>query len=210
MAEYKRNQIPRGHQLYDRTLDAIRSLGGSASVAEIAQWVIVDLGLPDDLAQLPHGRGSQTELEYRLAWSRTYLKQYGLLENSTRGVWSLTAEGWKVDSVEPDEVVRFVQQQQRASGIRAPEEANDDVEDLPEPESWRETLAEVLRAMPPARFERLCQRLLRESGFIEVEVTGRSGDGGIDGRGQIRLAGLISFPVVFQCKRWNSSVGPAV
>ena len=210
MAEYKRNQIPRGHQLYDQTLDAIRSLGGSASIAEIAQRVIGDLGLPDDLAQLPHGRGSQTELEYRLGWSRTYLKQYGLLENSSRGVWSLTPEGVNAGAVDPDEVVRFVQQQQRRSGIRTPEEANDNAEDLPETESWKETLSEILRAMPPAAFERLCQRLLRESGFIEVEVTGRSGDGGIDGKGIIRFGELISFPVIFQCKRYSSNVGPAI
>ena len=65
------------------------------------------------------------------------------------------------------------------------------------------------KKMDPSSFERLCQRLLRESGFIEVQVTGRSGDGGIDGNGIIRIAGLISFPVVFQCKRWQNSVGPA-
>lgn len=64
--------------------------------------------------------------------------------------------------------------------------------------------------MPPDAFERLCQRLLRESGFVEVEVTGKSGDGGIDGRGIIRLAGLISFPVLFQCKRYSGSVGSNV
>ena len=50
--------------------------------------------------------------------------------------------------------------------------------------------------------------MLRESGFIEVTVTGRSGDGGIDGHGIIRMGGLISFPVLFQCKRYRSSVTP--
>ena len=72
--------------------------------------------------------------------------------------------------------------------------------------SWRETLSAALLSMPPDAFERLCQRLLRKSGFIEVAVTGRSGDGGIDGHGIIRLAGLISFPVVFQCKRYTNNV----
>ena len=56
----------------------------------------------------------------------------------------------------------------------------------------------------------MCQRLLRESGFIEVEVTGRPGDDGIDGHGIIRLVGLISFPVLFQCKRYSGSVSPSV
>ena len=75
---------------------------------------------------------------------------------------------------------------------------------------WRDALLDTLQNMPPDAFERLCQRLLRESGFIEVEVTGRSGDGGIDGYGIIRLAGMISFPVLFQCKRYSGTVGSNV
>ena len=73
--------------------------------------------------------------------------------------------------------------------------------------AWRETLISTLNEMTPDAFERLGMRLLRESGFIEVEVTGRLGDGGIDGNGIIRTAGLISFPVLFQCKRYSGSVG---
>ena len=75
---------------------------------------------------------------------------------------------------------------------------------------WREDLLETLLDMEPSAFERLAQRLLRESGFIEVEVTGRSGDGGIDGNGIIRVGGLISFPVLFQCKRYRDNIGPSV
>ncbi len=60
--------------------------------------------------------------------------------------------------------------------------------------------------MKPAAFERLCQRILKDSGFIKVDVTGRSGDGGIDGIGVLRL-NLLSFHVFFQCKRWKGSVG---
>ena len=51
--------------------------------------------------------------------------------------------------------------------------------------------------------------MLRESGFIQVEVTGRSGDGGIDGKGIARIHGFMSFHVVFQCKRWQGVVGSA-
>jgi restriction system protein len=61
--------------------------------------------------------------------------------------------------------------------------------------------------MTPAAFERLVQRLLRESGFVQVQVTGQSGDGGIDGQGIMRLGGLLSFHVIFQCKRWKGAVG---
>jgi restriction system protein len=61
--------------------------------------------------------------------------------------------------------------------------------------------------MEASAFERLIQRFLRESGFIQVEITGRSGDGGIDGRGIMRLGGLLSFHVIFQCKKWQGAVG---
>ena len=64
----------------------------------------------------------------------------------------------------------------------------------------------MLRTLDPSAFERLCQRLLRESGFVEVNVTGRTGDGGIDGTGILQVS-LVSFHVLFQCKRYAGSVG---
>ncbi len=63
--------------------------------------------------------------------------------------------------------------------------------------------------MAPAVFERLARPLLREADFDSVNVTGQSGDGGIDGLGVYRL-GLVSFPVFFQCKRYRGSVGPSL
>ena len=205
-----RSQIPTTAELFNPALAAIRALGGSATIAEIENRVTADLGLPEDVTQVPHGRGSATELAYRLGWVRTHLKNYGMLDNSARAIWSFTPKGESAETVDPGEVMRFVQDKYRqrtddgAPGP-APQPADfpDDAGD-----SWRAVLMETLRSMPPAAFERLCQRLLRESGFEEVEVTGRPGDGGIDGRGLIRLSGLISFSVVFQCKRYSGSVGP--
>ena len=72
--------------------------------------------------------------------------------------------------------------------------------------TWQEQLLDVLMQVPPVAFERLTQRLLREAGFISATVTGRSGDGGIDGLGVYRMS-LVSFPVFFQCKRYIGSVG---
>ena len=112
--------------------------------------------------------------------------------------------------VDPYEVQRLFRQQKALGSGSAPTALdNVDVLDIdadPEDESnWRTFLLDVIRNMDPGAFERLCQRLLRESGFIDVEVTGRSGDGGIDGKGIIRFAGLIGFPVLFQCKRYSGS-----
>jgi restriction system protein len=74
---------------------------------------------------------------------------------------------------------------------------------------WTERLLGVIGQIEPAAFERLCQRLLRESGFIKVEVTGRPSDGGIDGIGVLRM-NLVSFQVLFQCKRYKGTVGAGV
>ena len=76
-------------------------------------------------------------------------------------------------------------------------------------ETYRDTLLQLLRSLPPAGFERLCQRLLREAGFEQVIVTGRSGDGGIDGQGILQLNPFVSFKVLFQCKRYSSAVTPS-
>jgi restriction system protein len=166
--------------------------------------------------ELPHGDGRQTVLEYRLGWARTYLKKFGLLTNSERGIWALTSEGLKTTSVDTSAVRNSVRKQARLKrksrnsgeelqgGAEAMSEANGISEDS---EAWRNKLRQLLLDISPDAFERLCQRLLRESGFIQVEVTGRAGDGGIDGHGVVKIAGLLSFPVIFQSKRYRGSVG---
>ena len=193
--------VPSFKDLMNPTLEAIREAGGSASIGEITKLVIKSLSLPDDTVNQLHKNGPQTELEYRLGWARTYLKQYGLITNSVRGVWTVTPQSKDVLTVNPDDVVPKVQQAQGQG---------DDAEGLNESEDWIEPLIAALQDMPSAAFERLCQLLLRESGFTEVEVTGKSGDGGIDGHGIMRLGELISLPVFFQCKRYRGSVTPSL
>jgi restriction system protein len=85
---------------------------------------------------------------------------------------------------------------------RAEEAAPEDVSP-----GYRERVLEIMQLLPPAGFERLCQRLLREAGFQQVKITGRSGDGGIDGIGILQVNPFVSFKVLFQCKRWSSPVG---
>ncbi|RLT43287.1 MAG: restriction endonuclease [Chloroflexi bacterium] len=187
------------------TIQALHELGGSGTVEEIFAKVIQLVKLSDEQLEQLHNpeRGGQTEVEYRLAWSRTYLKKFGILENSSRGIWALTATGRQTQKVNPAAVKRFVQEQTKKSKQSDPEiEPHETYEEV----SWREQLLGVLLQMEPSAFERLTQRLLRESGFIQVEVTGRSGDGGIDGKGIMRLGGLLSFHVIFQCKRYSGTV----
>jgi restriction system protein len=216
--------VPQYHQLFNPVLKAMHQLGGSATIAEMNDKVIGDLGLsPADVAQ-QHDDHS-TEVEYRLAWARTYLKAFGLLNNTSRGVWVLTSSGQNCKDVDEQAVIRQVRTQRKAriagkhdNGASVPgQKAQADTGlDIDSAEvvaqtalelAWQEQLMHTLLKLAPSAFERLCQRLLRESGFTQVKVTGRSGDGGIDGVGLVQLGGLLSFPVLFQCKRYRGSVG---
>jgi len=197
--------IPTFDALMNPVIQALKSLGGSGTIEEIDNKVIGIAGLSDEQTEVLHNpeRGGQTEVEYRLAWTRTYLKKYGVLENSSRGVWALTSKGRQLDRVNPKVVRRFVKQQTKKASVVSEKTELDEAE---AEASWRDELLDALLEMTPSAFERLIQRLLRESGFIQVEVTGRSGDGGIDGKGIMRLGGLLSFHVIFQCKRYRGSV----
>lgn len=197
--------IPTYDTLMTPILQALKSLGGSGTIEEINEKVAEIAKLSDEQLEVlhhPNRGGGQTEVEYRLAWARTYLKRYGVLENSSRGVWALTPAGSKLDRVDEKDVVRTI----RAQIKKDHEESENEFNEPDEKVTWREELSNTLIKMQPSAFERLVQRMLRESGFIQVEVTGRSGDGGIDGRGIMRLGGLLSFHVIFQCKKWQGSV----
>jgi len=205
--------IPTYDQLINPLLRALQALGGSGSIEEIYDKVVELERLPDDVISQPHDpeKSNQTEVAYRLAWARTYLKKYGLLENSSRGIWSLTPKAKGVQELNTQDVVRAVRALGRKDGEEPESKGLEEAlhPELSEEQEWKERLHGLLtQTLSPAAFERLVQRMLREAGFTHVEVTGRSGDGGIDGRGIARIHGLMSFHVLFQCKRYKGSVGP--
>lgn len=196
--------VPKYDGLYNPVLKALQTLGGSGSVSEIEDQVIEILHLTDKEINEIH-RGSRTKLSYRLAWTRNYLKRYGLLENSSHGIWSLTVKGRDTRTVNKDEVNRHVKAMDKEiQSIESEVAGGAEPEKIPK--LWQEKLHDELLNLSPAAFERLCQRILRESGFTHVEITGRSGDGGIDGRGIIKIGGLLSFHIIFQCKRYVGNV----
>lgn len=211
------DDVPKFDAYMRPIVSALGKLGGSASIGELYEAVVKEMGLTDEQLAVLHDpeRGEQTEAAYRMAWARTWLKKAGFLENSSRGVWALTAKG-REQQVDPDQVVDFVRADYTAKKL-ATEAATDGVvvelvpPDAAEPDApadWRGRLLRRLQALPPDAFERLCQRILRESGFVEVSVTGKTGDGGIDGIGILRMQRVVSFRVLFQCKRYQGSVGP--
>lgn len=200
--------------LFNSTLEAVKRLGGSGAISEIEDEVSRILNLNEDQINEIH-RESTTKLTYRLAWARNYLKRYGLLENSARGIWALTEKGQKTEEVDQEKVKKYVvkkdkeqrlKKQSETNGTPKLQETTDEIEEF----SWQDKLIETIKKINPDQFERLCQRLLRELGFVNVEVTGKTNDGGIDGKGLIRLGGVLSFHVVFQAKRYQGSVSSSI
>ena len=198
------------------TVEALKELGGSATIQELDEKVI-DLEVVSEAEQaftMPGARG-QLRVNYYLAWARTYLKRVGALVNSSRGVWALTESGAAIKKLDDTQAIHeqvTIEKRERARvKRRATKTKKTEIVEPTHSESeeagdWKSSLLATLTAMSPDAFERLSQRLLREAGFTKVEVRGKSGDGGIDGVGLLRV-NLVSFQVYFQCKRWKGSVG---
>jgi restriction system protein len=207
-------RIPQYHELMWPALQATKELGGSATVREMNERAMASAGISEEQQAVPHGEdGRMSEVEYRLHWARTHLKGIGALENSARGVWAVTDRGRSMSEPEMRAATkawrdshrqrRLEQRDRLAAGTEGTTEEGEVEGD------WKDQLIARLLQLPPDGFERLAQRILREAGFVNVTVTGKSGDGGIDGAGTYRLS-LVSFPVYFQCKRYKGTVTPGV
>jgi restriction system protein len=196
-------------------LDALRELGGSGTPDEATDRV-AELCKVSESQQNELMESGQPRFRNQVAWARFYLKRQGLLDSSTRGVWRLTEKGQATqltyaqaqeifrEQVRIDSAARKQKQKDQQPGtvIDTPEEL-----DLSIAADYRDRLLAAIQALPFAGFERLCQRLLREAGFQQVAVTGRTGDNGIDGHGILELNAFVTFKVLFQCKRYKGSVG---
>lgn len=205
MTDSLRDKLPKYNDWHWPSVEAIRALGGSGSNDEINAEVSSRMGFSEEVQSLLHGDGPMTESAYRTAWARTYLKGMGLANNSQRGIWTLTPLGYKVEEGDLPELRNtYLREMREAREKRGAEGVEDGDED--DDRTWQDRLLEALLEMDPAAFERLCQRLLREAGFVRTAVLGRSGDGGLDGTGVYRVS-LVSFHVFFQAKRWRNSVG---
>jgi len=142
-----------------------------------------------------------------------------MVDNPQRGVWVLTEQGRNA----PEAEIRGVPSRRRSAGARTsnvatsvPSTADPEMDAAPASEEldrfsdddWQRALLDVMKSMEASAFERLARRLLLQLGFSDVEVVGRSGDGGIDLLGTLRLNSILSFRVLAQCKRYKDTVGP--
>jgi len=217
---------PTFDELFEPTIKALKALGGSGTVQEIYEKVCELEGYSEEQQSVLHKEGPQTEIYYRLGWVKTYLKGYEAIESSQRGLWELTEKGRNLKEIDRKEIKQTLKKadnKSKAPNAVAPvnlqqadspetnelsssDEISVDAAIPVESDLWVEKLLSILQKIPPDAFERLCQLILRSSGFIKVQVTGKRGDGGIDGIGVLRIA-LLSFQVFFQCKRYIGTVG---
>jgi restriction system protein len=195
-------------------LDALRQLGGSGKPKEAVEQIAKNLNIPDNVLEETIKSGT-LRFANQVAWARQYLVWEGLLEDNTRGIWTLTQKG---DSTHlSSEQARNIflkwvdihakarkEKSQKEIVEEQEEEKPEDIEHIYTP-----TLLDILQSLTPKGFENICKRLLREHGFENVEVTGGSHDGGIDGYGTLELNPFVSMKVLFQCKRYKGTVSRA-
>jgi restriction system protein len=198
-------KVPTFDEMMWPTLQALKETGGSASNQELLTRVAQLMAIPEEVQNLPHGDGPRTEVDYRMLWARTYLRKVGAIQNSERGVWSITTAGQVLTEADVKKIVAQVRVMDRKPRNGSEQSAPERLEEEQPAQRWQDELLAILQNMAPDAFERLAQRILRESGFIKVVVKGKSGDGGIDGIGVLRV-NLLSFQVFFQCKRYKDSV----
>ena len=218
MAQKFDERIPRYPDLIWPVFQALKELGGSGNNEDILNRIISDLNLPDEVVDFPHlGSNSLSELAYQAAWARTYLRKYGAVTNSGRSVWAINPDFNHITELNGRDIVSSVNKENRQKKQDPPANIPDEP-DTPnieptkmivpeEVQSWRSELANILHSMDPFGFERLAQRILRECGFSQVIVTKKTGDGGIDGTGKLKINGIFSFNIAFQCKRYSGMVG---
>ena len=128
--------------------------------------------LSDDVLENMHTNTNITEVDYRLAWARTFLKNFGAIENSARRVWSININFSQIQTIDGMKVYKNKNLKQVSENSFPLQNSLDMEDDAPEEiRTWRQRLHDVLLKMNPYAFERLTQRLLRELGFSQVEVT---------------------------------------
>lgn len=218
MAKKRNREFPTRPTLIEATFNAMLACNGSATNDEIQDHVIRILELPDNVINIMHADNAQTKLKYELHWARTYLKNFGAIENSVRGVWAIVPGFETQRGVNGNEVcLAFRDKNGRKKStpltdLQAQSSANIAAKETPveeDDEPWRAELSEILHEMDPFGFERLTMRLLRECGFSKVSVTKKTGDKGIDGYGKVSLNDIVTINVAFQCKRYKGLISSA-
>jgi restriction system protein len=183
-------------------VETLRELGGSGQPKEVTDIVLERLHI-SEREQAQTLKNGNSRVRNQVGWARFYLAKADWLDASRRGVWALTEQGRSV-SLSQNAVMQlfkevhalFPTQDEQAKAVEDETEITPPMSPSDDGMGKR-TLLNVLKSLPPEGFERVAQRLLRESGFERVIVTGKSGDGGIDGHGILQVNPFVSFTVFF-------------
>lgn len=189
-------------------VEALKELGGSGNASEIIDLAIEKMNISED-EQEETLKNGESKIRNQAQWARFYLSKGGYLSSSQRGVWALTEKGLNeaLTKEKAENIIKLERKLYRELKKKNNNSPIIQIEDEVDIDEEKEIgLLEILQQLPPEGFERVCQRLLREAGFQEVRVTGKTGDGGIDGFGILEVNPLVSFNVLFQCKRYVGSV----
>lgn len=196
-------------------LNALRELGGSGRPKEVVEEIAKAEKIKDSQREEVMKSGI-LRFDNQVAWARQYLVWEGLLDNSQKGVWTLSSKGQETFLTQDDArtiFLKWVEIHQKAKKHKSSKDKIVQTQEQEEPEELDNeitpTLLEVLQSVSPIGFEHVCKRLLREHGFENVHVTQASHDGGIDGYGTLELNPFVSIKVLFQCKRYKGTVSRA-
>jgi len=206
----KKTNGPKFLQYYIPIIEALRKLGGSATLSETVDKVVEDLNISENEQKEVLKSGEQ-RVKNQIAWARLYLVKNGYIDSSKRGIWSLTKKGLDTDVNKIDVLNEFKNIQSSFSNNKdknklLSKEDNNLIDEEENYTDYKVELLKILKSISPNGTERISQRLLREAGFEKVVVTGKTNDGGIDGVGILEINPFVSFNVLFQCKRYQGSI----
>jgi len=210
----QKNKGPKFIKYFQPVIDSLIELGGSGRPSEVKDLIVDTLEISEEEQSAQIASGT-SRFSKNVDWARFYLAKAGYIDSSIRGVWSLTEKGRTANLPHQQafELFSRIHNQFSQDRKKKKEEVPSHLDEIDESEllveeeiDHRTALMTIIRSLPPDGFERLCQRLLRESGFEKVTVTGKSGDGGLDGIGVLQMNPFVSFKVLFQSKRYSGSV----
>ncbi len=191
-------------------VEVLKQAGGSGQTADIIDQVIEFMKIPDEEVEKLISSGV-SRVRNQIQWARTYLVKADLMDSTQRGIWKLTQKGYDADLTDENVYQIFKKAQSGFAKVRK-ERTQSETENIDETivddETHSETLLATLKSLSPEGFERICKRLLSEIGIHDVQITGRSGDQGIDGTGVIKVNEVVGFNIIFQCKKYKESVSP--
>jgi restriction system protein len=208
-----RSKGPQFIRFFRPIIEVLKETGGSGTAAEVLDHVIEKMSISES-EQVVTNKNGQSRVRNQIYWAKFYLAKAGYIDSSKRAVWSLTEKGLSKDTKTLDnleifkEVRKSFKKEKESEDLWKPPVGEKEEEEI-EPPDHRTKLLNLIKSLPPAGFERLSQRLLREHDFQKVVVTGKAGDGGIDGVGILQVNPFVSFNVLFQCKRYQGAVTPS-